>query len=196
MKAFAIAAFFAAGATMAPAATVATGSTLVGDTGGINAEGAAVNYGAAVFGGLTMDPTDPASVWVWANNGATPDTPVFEFEFDMAGFDVSTAALEGQWAVDNNAWAYLNGTLIASLTGTVVDNFNFLHDYGTSDASLFNAGLNTLRFEAEDLGGFEAFRASVTVSADALAPVPLPASALLLLLGVGGLGAIRRRSIL
>lgn len=175
-------------ALSARAATVAQGSTLAGDAGGIDLVGAAVSVAAgnpAYFNGAT----DPVSEWVWASSGATAQ---FQFTFDMTGYDLSTASLFGEWGVDNNGTVSLNGTQLASLGGSATGNFSMLHAYGTSDAGLFNSGLNTLSFALVDTNAPAAFRATATVSVDT-ATVPLPAGGALLVAALGALGLSRRR---
>lgn len=178
-------------ATGAQAATVASGVTAVGDTGGIDAQGAAVaiaSNNSAYFSGATT----PASAWVWVGNINTVNNVVFEFTFDLTGYDVTTASLSGLWGVDNTGTIALNGTPIASLTSVVSGNYTALRSYGTSLASLFNAGSNTVTYNMIDNGGPGAFRATAEVTADVSA-VPLPAGAPLLVGGLALLGWMRKR---
>lgn len=178
----------------ADAATVASGYTAAGDIGGFDAE-TTTSYGKS-SAAWTTPAMSPNAQWVWADNGADPTDAYWYFTFDLTGYDVSTAAVSGQWMVDNFATVSLNGNLFASLTGLVTANFTSINSYGTSNTSFFNTGLNTLYFIATDAGGDFGFRANVTVTADvgsSTSAVPLPAAAPLLLLGLGGLAALRRR---
>lgn len=174
----------------AQAAVVQQGGTAVGDLGGITAIGG--TSVASNNGAYDNSATAISSGWVWIGDISSNNNASFEFNFDLTGYDAATASLSGLWGVDNEGSISLNGTEIASLTGAVFGHFSSLNSYGTTDGSLFNAGLNTLRFDAVDLGGPGAFRATATVSADAISPVPLPAGAPLLLAGLGALGFARR----
>ena len=100
----------------AQAATVATGSTLVGDAGGIDAVGPNDSI-ASNNAAYSNEVTTPDSEWVWIGNINTVNAANFEFSFDLTGFDVATAALEGVWGSDNVGSISLNGTLIAQLLG-------------------------------------------------------------------------------
>lgn len=175
----------------AAALTVDSGTTLRGDTGGIDSVGAVSVYSphAAYYNG----PLAPGSEWVWGGLPNNGNIAQYEFTFDMTGYDLNTAVLSGLWGVDNVGTVALNGTQIASLPSVVAGNYATLHAYGTSVASLFNAGLNTLSFELQNAGGPRAFRATVEVTAESAA-VPLPAGGLLLLSGVGALGIGRLRA--
>ena len=177
----------------AEAATVASGTTLVGDLGGIDAAGAAVSV-ASNNSAYSAEVTSPDSEWVWVDgpNGSL-GAVTFEFSFDLSGYDITTALLEGLWGADNTGSILLNGTEIANQPLKTVASFNVLSAYGASGPGLFNSGLNTLVFNLQNLGGPAAFRATAVVTADAIAPVPLPAGAALLLTGLVALGAAARR---
>lgn len=174
--------------TTAQAATVATGVTKVGDTGGINLQGAAT----AVAGNNTGIATAAGSDIVWGTGGEF-STEIFEFAFDLTGFDTATAQIMGGVSVDNEAVVKLNGTTLLSLTGAVFSHFTQINTYSHSTAATFNAGANLLTIEATDLGGIWGLSADVIVTADELAPVPLPAGLPLLLAGLGGLALMRGR---
>lgn len=174
-------------AVPAQAATVASGVTQIGDGGGIDLQGPAVATAAFDFGVAPLAGSD----WVWGSDFAPFTSATFEFAFDLTGFDVSTASLAGLIVVDNEAIIKLNGVTIGSFLGDVLSHFQQTNAYGTSDASLFNAGANLLTFDVTDLGGGFGLRANVEVTADAaVAPVPLPATGLLL---AGGLLLVARR---
>lgn len=175
--------------TTAQAATVATGVTKLGDTGGINLQGAAT----AVSGNNLGIATVAGSDIVWGTGGAF-STEIFEFAFDLTGFDTATAQIMGGVSVDNEAVVKLNGTAIFSLTGAIGSHFTQVNGYSyTTGAASFNAGANLLTIEATDLGGIWGLSSNVTVTADELAPVPLPAGLPLLLAGLGGLALMRGR---
>ena len=177
-------------ASSAQASTVAsfgTGSTgsVVGGTVVSSAALSDTNNGAYFQGA-----TSPASNWVWQN---TPDefaSLTYTFSFDLSGYNLNTASLDGLWGIDNIGTVELNGNLLSSLPNVVVGNFNVLTAYGSSIASEFNQGINSLVFSVANQGGPGAFRASGTVTAS---PVPVPAAGFLLVGALGGLGLMRRR---
>ncbi|MEY1555991.1 VPLPA-CTERM sorting domain-containing protein [Yoonia sp. R2331] len=188
MKIFAAAAFAVMLATGAQAAVVASGVTQVGDTGGINAQGADVAI-ASNNTAYNNTPTSPVADWVWIGDINNNNNAVFEFAFDLTGYDLSTVSLSGVWGVDNSGTIDLNGTVIATLTFGF-PAFQTVNNYGTMDSSLFNAGANLLTFTALDQGGPGAIRATAIVEATA---VPLPAGAPLLIGGLALLGWMRKR---
>lgn len=198
MRIFAVAAALAALTTGAQAATVASGATTVDNSAGIVMDGSGTTIASD---NAAYNNQDIGADWVWDTNSFDVNRASFTFNFDLSGFDVTTAALTGIWGVDNIGSILLNGVEIASLTGIFSGNFAWNNLYGTSDSSLFNAGLNTVTYLAEDLGGPGAIRATILVEADELpgseiadspSQVPLPAGGLLLVTGLGLL-ALRRR---
>lgn len=177
-----------AAASSASAATVATGTTQLGDAGGINLQGPGVATNANTYRTYT---TLAGSNWVWGPGGEN-STEVFEFEFDMTGYDLSTASLSGLVSVDNTVIVSLNGTEIFSLTDLVASNFRQNNAYSTTDSALFNQGGNTLTFTATDQGAFYGLLANVTVEAETAPAVPLPAGFPLMAAGLGALALARR----
>lgn len=178
----------------ASAVTVAIGTTRPGDNGGINALGRDV---AIASNNILYDrtPTDPKSQWVWVGHRWRTQSAVFEFVFDLTGFDITTARLDGKWGVDNIGRAFLNGVEIASLTSLRSSNFRRLHDYGAFGDTLFLSGENRLTFELEDRGGPAGFRATAIVTAEYQVPaVPVAPSVWFALLALGALGATRLRA--
>ncbi|ARE40029.1 hypothetical protein RGUI_1888 [Rhodovulum sp. P5] len=174
----------------ADAATVASGATLRDDAGGINVTGTAVSI-YANYATYWQGTTTPESEWVWEGDAYSVDEVDFSFEFDLTGYDVSTASLAGLIGVDNTVTVYLNGNEFFSHSG-----FTSLVSYGTAEASYFLPGLNVLSYEAVDLGGPGSFRATVTVTADVAATpaVPLPAGAPLMIGAFALLGALGMRA--
>lgn len=165
-------------------------------TGSSGAGGFTLTGGSGVIADVVPHPawvnsaTTPTSNWVWDSAATSFEELTFSYSFDMTGFDVSTAALSGIWAVDNVGTAMLNGTAIATLgfLGSSFDQYNAF----SAGNRVFNEGLNTLTFMVEDLGAPGGFRAAFEVTAD-VAPVPLPAGMSLLLVAIGGLGIAARR---
>ncbi|MEM7471377.1 MAG: VPLPA-CTERM sorting domain-containing protein [Pseudomonadota bacterium] len=177
----------------AQAAVVMEGGSQVGDGNNIaGVRGSSISSNNAAY---DQSPTPIASEWVWIGDINNNDFASFEMTFDLTGFDLTTASLFGFWGVDNVGTISLNGTQIAELAGLQEENFAFLNPYGSADSSLFLSGVNSLRFDVQDLGGPGAFRATARVTADPLqiAPVPLPAGAPLLLAGLAGFGVLRKR---
>jgi hypothetical protein len=181
-------------ASSALAATVAyEASTLTGPAvGGIEpVSGTEIRSTNAAYDDAGDTATNPASEFVWVDDLETVDSAVFEFTFDMSQFIVGTASLSGLWAVDNLGTVSLNGTELASFSTTTTATFDDIlanGAYGTSDAALFNSGMNTLRFELQDDGGPAGFRATAVVTAT---PVPVPGALSLALGGMAAFGALR-----
>lgn len=199
IKTIALTACISFAAISAQAATVLQGVTKAAD-GPFTIEG----------GGTKVVVTDPAnawittpidgSEWIWDEALVTPPGgsfggPVtFVVSFLLDGFDVSTAALSGFFAVDDLVTITLNDYLI----GADVDAYNpppanwaDYQAYGTSNASFFNEGLNTLKFTVYNTGGYPAgLNATVLVEA---AAVPVPAALPLLGGAIAGLGMIARK---
>ncbi|MEO9574121.1 MAG: VPLPA-CTERM sorting domain-containing protein [Roseobacter sp.] len=183
-------------ALSAHAATVdsaATGSSSIG--GFVMDSGTMTDVGS--LPGAWVD-DDATSQWVWDGDADLVETTyTFSWEFDLTGFDATSAVLDGLWATDNYGTASLNGNEIATLPfGT--GSFSGLHVVAADGVPPFMAGLNELVFEitngwvnepSRDPGP-GGFRASVTVSAT---PVPLPAAGFLLIAGLAGLGFFGRR---
>lgn len=152
-------------ASLAQADVVAFGVTRPGSTGGINAKGHASSI-AAPHSAYASDVTEPHSEWVWVGDVNSVNRTVFEFRFDLTGYDLGSANLNGIWGVDNFGKISVNGSQIAEMTGNTVTNYSNLHPYGSSRASDFRAGWNTVLFEMGDGGGPGGFRATVVVTAD------------------------------
>lgn len=210
IKIVALSAVLATASFAASAATIFSASTQAGGVGGIGLANPAgngsiyaldVNAYPILQGPYFNGTTDPASQWVWA----APESPLlsqalqFVFNFTLTAKEATNATLSGVWAVDNEADVYLNGNLISQLLGNLSSSFDQLHDL--ADLGFLKAGLNTLTFEARNIGGDPtqgnpaALLASVTVD---VAPVPLPASLPLLagaLAVFGFVSSRRKRSV-
>ena len=176
-------------ASPANAATVAQGATLSDGTGGIvltNGNPLALQAHAL----YSSEVTTPTSQWVWdATSTTQSQTLSFQFLFDLTGYDASTASLTGLWGVDNAGSVLLNGNLISSLPNpTLVSNFSSLTAIlVNAGSSYFLPGANSLVFSLFNDAPPAAFRAAVTVSADAAA-VPIPAALPLFPAGLGAMG--------
>ena len=176
-------------ASPATAATVAQGATLSDGTGGIvltNGNPLALQAHAL----YSSEVTTPTSQWVWdATSTTQSQTLSFQFLFDLTGYDASTASLTGLWGVDNAGSVLLNGNLISSLPNpTLVSNFSSLTAIlVNAGSSYFLPGANSLVFSLFNDAPPAAFRAAVTVSADAAA-VPIPAALPLFAAGLGAMG--------
>lgn len=117
----------------------------------------------------------------------------FETTFDLTGYDLASAVLSGRWGVDNEGVIKLNGTVIATLTGTKVENFNQLYQFGSTSG--FVNGLNTLRFEVNDTGVPMAFRTDdMSLTANLSSAVPEPATWAMMIVGFGAVGSMVRTS--
>lgn len=173
--------------SLSGAATVAQGATRVDDSFNIvPLSGSSIASTNSAYDNST---TNPSSDWVWVGDIEGTNSADYIFDFDLAGFDPSTAGISGLWGADNAVSILLNGASVFSSASSGPDNFDSLNSFAISDASLFNAGSNQLWFNLTDAGGPAAFRSVVEVEA---AVVPLPATGALLFLGVGGLFGVRR----
>ena len=96
--------------------------------------------------------------------------------------------------MDNEGVVLLNGVQIASLSGTLYENFNQLHQFGANSG--FLQGLNTLQFVVHDTGSPMAFRTDDMSLTANVSAVPEPATWAMMIVGFGLVGAtVRRRSL-
>ncbi len=139
--------------------------------------------------------TESRWIWVESDGGAGVNSPyVFTQEFDLTGFDLSTASISGSWGVDNSGFIRLNGQTTGigsgtlSLSGNVTGNFGTFHNFTLNDG--FVPGVNTLEFVLTDHANPAGFNlTALTGSADI---VPEPSTTALCGLA-GALTLIRRR---
>jgi len=189
-KTIALAAVLSLSALAANSATVAIGGTGSTGAGGFNSPAGTVDTNDGAY---TQVATTPTSNWVWVNSPLVEyGTLLFTFTFDLTGYNLGSASLAGLWGVDNSGYVDLNGTTVSTLAFgySAFTQMNAFSDAGAT----FLAGINTLTFHATNQGGPGAFRASVSVQADALpSAVPLPAGLPLLATGMAGLAALRRK---
>ncbi len=112
--------------------------------------------------------------------------------FDLTGFDASTATFSAQFAADNSAIAYLNGTQIGTANG-----FASWSAFSATSSN-FVAGVNTLTFvltnQAQGSGNPTGLRVEFLSSdVTAVATVPEPSEYALMIAGLGLMGLIARR---
>ncbi|MEO8370718.1 MAG: hypothetical protein ABI806_16155 [Candidatus Solibacter sp.] len=130
------------------------------------------------------------SAWIGPDSDSQLNGPVgnyiYQTTFSLAGFDPTSAAIAGQWAMDDgNVAIRLNGVSIGPLTDFAFGAFaNF------NVSSGFVSGINTLEFEIVNTGGPTGLRVEMagTADIDRGGAAPEPASFILLggsLLAVG-----------
>lgn len=132
-------------------------------------------------------PNDSSSRWVWENSSGYPInvTRTFRTTFDLTGFDPITASISGTWATDNLGLDILINGISTGLTNSTFTSYTpFVITNG------FVAGVNTLDFVVQDVGGISGFRVgSLTGTADfEISTVPLPSSLLLFASAFIGMG--------
>lgn len=129
----------------------------------------------------TWLPNSSVSKWIWQDASGLPTsvTRWFETTFDMTGLDLSTAAIAGRWAADNLGLnIFINGIDIVPPNPTS-PGFTSWTGFSISNADLL-PGLNTVRFEVQDLGVISGFRAEFTTATAEASSVPDTGSTLLL----------------
>jgi len=132
----------------------------------------------------------PNSAWISRNAGTlNNDENIYDFTFDLTGYNLSTVSMLGSWTIDDQGTLKLNGNLIDSLG---IGQWNALHSFSVTDSSLFNQGMNTLSIDITWADNAkDAVRLEGLVSGT---QVPEPTSLVLWAgLGVMGLIAARRR---
>lgn len=120
----------------------------------------------------------------------------WSLNFDLTGFDASTASFSGRWAADNNGVLLLNGNVISSISG---DGYASWTTFAATTG--FLAGSNTLTFvvtntvnERANYTGLRAEFLSSNVTPLTVAPaVPEPQTYAMMLAGLGVVGFVARR---
>ncbi len=131
-------------------------------------------------------PNTASSAWISLTSGHSSAT--YETTFDLTGYDVSSASLDLNIAVDNS----ITDVLINGVSTGFAITFGYPAFQSWSNlviSSDFVAGVNTLQFLAVNSGGPGAFR--VQASGDATA-VSEPGVVVLFSLGLIGLAMTRR----
>ncbi len=213
-----LAAVFIASQT-ADAATVNWRSTGVTTAGTPEAYGSDDSHYTVTFNGQTsqakvindhsrwVNPENPElnARWIGLTEFNTSDpvgTYTFTTEFNLTGFDPSTANMSFRYAVDNNVVVNLNGNEIASSTPIVGDELGYIDLLPlvtvAGSTGFFNSGINTLEFVVNNIFnnpqnhgnpmGLLVSGIGGTVSA-----VPVPAALPLLATAFAGLGFLSWR---
>lgn len=135
---------------------------------------------------------DAASKWIGINSDTQFNGPIGNYDyrttFSLAGFNPATAAIIGQWSVDNTGVDILiNGH---STGQTNSNQFQTFTSFAINSG--FVAGVNTIDFIVNNAGGPTGLRVEQTGSATA-SPVPEAGSFALFGLGMAALGLGRRR---
>lgn len=172
-------------------------------TGGDNGSGPAIGAnpyaGTSVPGGWLANTS--ASQWLTpAANGSTSydhgstGTYYYTLQFDLTGFDHTTASFDGRWATDNSGVLSLNGNVLNNPSG----GFNSWSTF-QSTSTAFVAGLNTLTFAVDNFaqngGNPTGLRVEFLNSNVELASVPEPPALVLLLLGILAFARSHKRKL-
>jgi hypothetical protein len=147
------------------------------------------------------DSASSASAWITPtqnpNDGSldpfSNGTYTYSQTFNLSGFDASKTSFSALWAADNNASVYLNGNLLASITGGGYSNFNSFSSFSASSG--FVSGLNTLNFVVTNLAqnGGNPSGLRVEFSNVSVTPVPEPKTNAMLFSGLALMGLVVRR---
>jgi PEP-CTERM motif len=151
----------------------------------VTASGTAPTYAVDDAYGYTGYWMGPSSTSKWVTSlvtgGEAGDVPaanyIYQTTFDLTGFNVATASLQGRMAADNEiTGVQLNG----ANTGLTAYGYDSFAPFSISGG--FVPGINTLQFIVNNSGGPSGLRAELL--GDFTAAVPEPGSSLLMLGGV------------
>ena len=152
-------------------------------------------FGGTIYLAETLPfPGSDQSRWISVDGagGSGFFTVPFTLSFDLTGFDHTTASFAGRWATDNCGTAQLNGGTAFSTMPNCGSSSTFTQWTPFSNASGFVAGVNTLTFNLENLGGPSAIRIEFLESSVATS-TPEPATCALVGAGLMALGFARRK---
>jgi len=127
----------------------------------------------------------------WINLPGGNSSATYQTTFDLTGYDVSSASLNLNIAVDNSiSDVLINGVSTGFSIAYGYPAFQSWHNLAISNN--FLEGLNTLQFLAVNSGGPGAFRVEASGDAD-IAKVSEPGTLALFGLGLVGLSLTRKR---
>lgn len=170
-------------------------------TGGIDANWLVDGQAAVTYKHPAYAANDSDSLWISVNqNGGNETTRAqtytYSTTFDLTGYDVLTASINGLWGADNYGSIYLNGVDTGNSLSFGYDAFRSLTAFSIND--YFVNGINTLSVEMTnghlnpnlDPGPGALRFDSLELKA---ASVSEPGTMALLSLGIFGLVVARRR---
>lgn len=143
-------------------------------------------------GGFPVGPwigDNSTSAWIDTIPASGAGTFTYRTTFDLTGFDITTASITGQWAVDNTGLDILINGSSTGISGAGFGAFSTLNIL-----SGFVEGVNTLDFIGNNSGGPGGLRTELIGVADLASPVPAPAAIWLIVSGFIGLFGVRRKS--
>jgi hypothetical protein len=148
--------------------------------------------GNADWGGAAWLANGPNSAWIAKDaSSSTGNTDTYTTTFDLTGYILSSAALQGSWTLDDAGTISLNGNSLGSLNA---GDWGSLHSIGTVTSG-FVQGVNTLSIQITQSDNFlegVRFEGSVT-AAQSSVPEPGPLTLAALAGSLGLAQAIRRR---
>ncbi|UXH78513.1 PEP-CTERM sorting domain-containing protein [Roseateles amylovorans] len=126
-------------------------------------------------------------------------TFTWSLNFDLTGYDLSSASITGRWASDNSGVLLLNGTVISTILG---NGYNTWTNFSGINSAL-TTGKNTLSFVVTDDASatynytglrVEFASATANLGTPLVTPaVPEPESYAMMLAGLAALGFLARR---